>query len=148
LRVGAICARGPAFERLHNARLADDFFVSGPLQETAIQLVTSPSWPRHLKTLRNALRERRNALAAAVTRHFGDDVLPRPLPGGLHLWVRLPGGASDEVLTQRAAERGILISAGSHWYPAEPPAPYVRLGFANVDPQQAEQAVTTLASLL
>lgn len=148
LRVGAICARGPAFERLHNARLADDFFVPGPLQETAIQLVTSPSWPRHLKTLRAALRDRRDALAAAITRHFGADALPRTLPGGLHLWVRLPNGVSDEELAHKAAEKGILISAGTHWFPAEPPAPYVRLGFANVDPQQAEQAVAILASLL
>ena len=147
LRVGAICARGPAFERLHNARLADDFFVPGPLQETAIQLVTSPSWPRHLKTLRSSLRERRNALAAAITRHFGPEALPKTLPGGLHLWVRLPNGVADEALAQKAAENGILVSAGSHWFPAEPPAPYVRLGFAHVDPQQAEQAVATLARL-
>jgi DNA-binding transcriptional MocR family regulator len=147
LRVGAICARGPAFERLHNARLADDFFVPGPLQESAIQLVTSAGWPRHLKTVRAVLRERRNALAAAVSRHFGADALPGKLPGGLHLWVRLPNGVSDEGLTQRAAESGILISAGSHWFPAEPPAPYIRLGFAHVDPQQAEQAVSTLARL-
>jgi DNA-binding transcriptional MocR family regulator len=148
LRVGAICARGPAFERLHNARLADDFFVPGPLQETAIQLVTSPSWPRHLKTLRGALRERRDALAAAITRHFGTAALPDTLPGGLHLWVRLPSGVSDETLALKAAERGILISAGTHWVPAEPPAPYIRLGFANVDPQQAEQAVSTLVGLM
>ncbi len=148
LRIGAICARGPAFERLHNARLADDFFVPGPLQETAIQLVTSPSWPRHLKTLRASLRDRRDALAAAITRHFGPDALPQTLPGGLHLWVRLPPGVSDEELARKAAEKGILISAGTHWFPAEPPAPYVRLGFAHADPQQTEQAVATLAGLV
>jgi DNA-binding transcriptional MocR family regulator len=148
LRVGAICARGPAFERLHNARLADDFFVPGPLQETAIQLVTSPSWPRHLKTLRSALRDRRNALAAAATKHFGAEALPETLPGGLHLWVRLPNGISDEELAHKAADKGILISAGTHWFPAEPPAPYVRLGFAHADPQQSEQAVAVLAGLL
>jgi DNA-binding transcriptional MocR family regulator len=147
LRVGAICARGPAFERLHNARLADDFFVPGPLQETAIQLVTAPSWPRHLKALRAALRERRDALAAAVIRYFGPTALPPELPGGLHLWVRLPNGVSDETLAQKAASAGILISAGSHWFPAEPPAPYVRLGFANIDPEQAGQALAGLARL-
>jgi DNA-binding transcriptional MocR family regulator len=147
LRIGAICARGPAFERLHNARLADDFFVPGPLQETAIQLVTSPTWPKHLKALRTALRERRNALAVAIVRHFGEGALPQILPGGLHLWVRLPDGLSDEVLARKAAEHNILVSAGSHWFPAEPPAPYLRLGFANVEPEQVEQAIATLATL-
>lgn len=147
LRVGVICARGPAFERLHNARLADDFFVPGPLQETAIQLVTAPSWPRHLKTLRTALRERRDALAAAVTRYFGAESLPETLPGGLHLWVRLPKGVSDEVLTQKAALAGILISAGTHWFPGEPPAPHLRLGFAHLDPEQAAPTIASLAHI-
>ncbi len=147
LRIGAICARGPAFERLHNARLADDFFTPGPLQETALQLVTSASWPRHLKTLRGALRERRDALAAAVAKHFGPEALPNALPGGLHLWVRLPAGVADEALAARAAAQNILISAGTHWFPAEPPAPYIRLGFAHAEPQQAEPAVAALAGL-
>jgi DNA-binding transcriptional MocR family regulator len=93
------------------------------------------------------LRERRDALAAAITRHFGPEALPGTLPGGLHLWVRLPGGISDEALAQAAAAQNILISAGTHWFPAEPPAPFIRLGFANVDPEQAEHAVSTLARL-
>ena len=42
LRVGAICARGAALERLRAARLVDDFFVPGLLQETALQLVSAP----------------------------------------------------------------------------------------------------------
>jgi len=52
LRVGAICARGAALQRLRAARLVDDFFVPGLLQETALQLVTAASWPRHLRMLR------------------------------------------------------------------------------------------------
>ncbi|MDR3487161.1 MAG: hypothetical protein P4M05_19925, partial [Bradyrhizobium sp.] len=80
-------------------------------------------------------------------RHFGEGALPQILPGGLHLWVRLPDGLSDEVLARKAAEHNILVSAGSHWFPAEPPAPDLRLGFANVEPEQVEQAIATLATL-
>ena len=79
------------------------------LQETALQLVTSPICPRHLKTLRNALKERRNALAASVVKHFGDESLPPTLPGGLHLWVRLPDGVSDEVMQLQK-----ILACGSH----------------------------------
>ena len=147
LRVGAICARGPAFERLRGARLTDDFFVPGLLQETALQLVTSPTWPRHLKTLRASLKERRNALAEAVIKYFGSEALARTLPGGLHLWVRLPDGCSDETMIQQAAAQNILVSGGSHWFPAEPPAPYLRLSFALIEPEQAESAIAPLARL-
>ena len=148
LRVGAICARGAALERLRAARLVDDFFVPGFLQETALQLVTAPSWPRHLRGLRNALRVRRDALAGALRRHLGAGCLPHLPAGGLHLWVSLPDGVSDREVEQQAAARGILVSAGHHWHPAEPPAPRLRLSFAGVQPEWIDGCIGELAGIV
>ena len=39
LRIGAIVARGAALARLTACRAAADFFVSGPLQEAALEIV-------------------------------------------------------------------------------------------------------------
>ena len=66
LRVGALIARGPVAERLRAVRVVDDFFVSLPLQETALELVSSPAWPRHVANLARALTARRAALALAL----------------------------------------------------------------------------------
>ena len=148
LRIGAICARGPALARLREARLVDDFFVPGLLQETALQLVTASSWPRHLAALRTALRQRRDALAVSLRRHLGPDCLAHIPAGGLHLWVRLPDGISDLGVEQRAAAGGILVSAGRHWHPAEPPAPFLRLSFAAAHPDWIEACIAQLASLV
>ena len=145
LRIGAICARGPALERLRAARLVDDFFVPGLLQEIALQLVTAPSWPRHLRSLRAGLRLRRDALAAAVRRHLGPGCLPTLPAGGLHLWVALPDGVSDLDIEQRAAARGILVSAGRHWFPAEPPGPFLRLSFAAAQPEWVDTCMAELS---
>ena len=62
LRVAAVAARGPAGARLRAARIVEDLFVSAPLQQAALDLVSSPGWRRHLKALRVGLRERRDAL--------------------------------------------------------------------------------------
>lgn len=148
LRVGAICARGAALQRLRAARLVDDFFVPGILQETALQLVTAPSWPRHLRTLRAALRLRRDALAAAVRRHLGPGCLPHLPVGGLHLWVALPDGVSDRAVEQQAAMRGILVSAGHHWHPAEPGAAFLRLSFAGAQPEWIDGCIAELAGII
>lgn len=148
LRVGAICARGAALERLRAARLVDDFFVPGILQETALQLVSAPSWPRHLRGLRAALRSRRDALAAALRHHLGPDCLPALPTGGLHLWCALPDGVPDIEVEQRAAARGILVSAGRHWYPAEPTGPFLRLSFAAAQPDWVEDCVAELAEVI
>ena len=63
LRVAGIGARGAAGARLRAARIVDDFFVSGPLQEAALEVVSAPGWRRHRRRLRAELRARRDALA-------------------------------------------------------------------------------------
>ncbi len=148
LRVGAICARGAALQRLRAARLVDDFFVPGLLQETALQLVTAASWPRHLRMLRVALRGRRDTLAAALRRHLGPSCLPHLPAGGLHLWVAVPAGVSDHEVEQAAAARGTLVSAGHHWHPAEPAAPFLRLSFAGVQPEWIDGCIAELAGIV
>jgi DNA-binding transcriptional MocR family regulator len=148
LRIGAICARGAALERLRAARLVDDFFVPGILQETALQLVSAPSWPRHLRSLRAALRTRRDALATALRHDLGPDCLKQLPSGGLHLWCALPEGVSDIEVEQRAAARGILVSAGRHWYPAEPAGAYLRLSFAAAKPDAIDVCVAELTSVI
>lgn len=148
LRIGAICARGPALGRLRAARLIDDFFVPGLLQEIALQLVTAPSWPRHLRRLRAALRTRRDALAAALRDHLGPACHTDAPVGGLHLWVQLPDGVSDEDIARQAARADILVSAGHHWFPADPPAPFLRLSFAAIRPDAADEAISRLAAII
>ena len=55
LRVAALAARGPAGARLRAARVVDDFFVSGPLQHAALDLVSSAPRRAHRRRLRAGL---------------------------------------------------------------------------------------------
>lgn len=146
LRVGAIGARGPAGARLRTARVVDDFFVAGPLQEAALELVSSPSWQRHRRALRTALRRRRDALLAALARHL-PELTPASVPrGGLNLWIRLPDGVDDVALAAVAAEHGVWVYPGRPWYAAEPDAPHLRLAFAAAPPEELAEGVRRLAS--
>lgn len=63
LRIGALAARGPAAPRMRGLRVVDDFFVPRPLQETALDLLTSAAWPRHLSRLRRPRRPRHRRYA-------------------------------------------------------------------------------------
>jgi DNA-binding transcriptional MocR family regulator len=146
LRIGAIAARGPAFARLRAARVVDDFFVAGPLQEAAVELLGAPAWPRHLKRLRTALRERRDALLAAVERELGPGRTTPP-SGGFHVWVRLDPGEDDVALSERAYRAGVKVLAGGPWFAAEPPGPYARLTFAAEPPERLAEGVRVLASV-
>jgi DNA-binding transcriptional MocR family regulator len=147
LRVAAIAARGAAMQRLRAIRTIDDFFVSGPIQEAALQLVTAPAWTRHLRALRAALRERRDALVAALGRAFGTASIPLVPRGGLHLWLRLPDEVSDLDLAARALSAKLLVSPGRHWFPAEPTGSFLRLSFSAAPPRILERAAARLAAL-
>jgi DNA-binding transcriptional MocR family regulator len=145
LRVAAIGARGPAGARLRAARLLDDFFVAGPLQQAALEVVTAPAWVRHRRALRTALRTRREALLTALRRHL-PELTQRAVPrGGLHLWARLPDGTDDVAVAAAAAAEGVIVFPGRPWYAGEPPAPHLRLTYAAAPPDLMDEAVRRLA---
>jgi DNA-binding transcriptional MocR family regulator len=146
LRVAAVGARGAAGARLRAARILEDLFVAGPLQEAAVELVASPAWRRHRRRLRAALRERRDALAAALARHLPELPAPPLPPGGLHLWLGLPDGTDDVGLATAAAARDVVVFPGRPWFPAEPPAPFLRLTFAAAPPDLLDEGARRLAA--
>jgi DNA-binding transcriptional MocR family regulator len=146
LRIGAIAARGPALARLLSARVVEEFFVPGPLQEATVELLGAPAWPRHLTRLRAVLRERRDALVAAVDRELGPGRVTPP-GGGMHLWVRLDPGEDDVALAERAYRAGVKVFAGRPWFPAEPPTPFLRITFAAEPPERLAEGMRLLASV-
>jgi DNA-binding transcriptional MocR family regulator len=141
LRIAAVVARGPAAARLRAARIVEDLFISGPLQEAALELVAAPAWRAHLRRLRRVLRERRDALVAAVREHgFTVPLVPE---GGMGLWVQLD--EDDRELARRAAAAGVLVSPGREFFAAEPPAPFLRLTYGAEPPERLVEGVRRLA---
>ncbi|GAA3547119.1 aminotransferase-like domain-containing protein [Nocardioides daeguensis] len=134
IRVAAVIARGPARDRILADRAAESMYVSGLLQQAALEVVSDPAWRTHLRRLRGQLRERRDLLVAAVAEHAPSltvDVVP---PGGLHLWARLPDGTDGEQVVRDCAADGVWVAAGDEWFPAEPTAAYLRLTFIGPEP--------------
>ncbi|WP_408898474.1 PLP-dependent aminotransferase family protein [Nocardioides sp. R1-1] len=134
LRVAAVIARGPARDRILGDRAAESMYVSGLLQQAALEVVSDPGWRTHLRRLGGQLRERRDLLVAALREHAPSlalDVVPR---GGLHLWGRLPDGTDTARLVRDCAAEGVWVAAGDEWFPAEPAAAYLRLTFIGPDP--------------
>jgi DNA-binding transcriptional MocR family regulator len=128
--------------------LLDDFFVAGPLQQATLEFVTAPAWTRHRRTLRTALRTRREALLTALRRYLRELAPPTIPRGGLHLWARLPDGTDDVALAAAAATEGVIVFPGRPWYAAEPSAPHLRLTYAAAPPELMDEAVRRLARAL
>jgi DNA-binding transcriptional MocR family regulator len=145
LRIAAMVARGPALKRLRNARLVDDFFVSAMLQETALGLVTSSGWPRHLIRLRRAVAERMAVAVQAIEAEPALSLTVRPA-GGLVLWVGMDDRIDDVDVTRAAFDRGVAITPGRPWFCAEPTGSFVRVSVAAADGAAIAEGVRRLAA--
>jgi DNA-binding transcriptional MocR family regulator len=145
LRVGAISARGQVAVRLAGLRLVDDFYVSGPLQHAAVEIVTAPAWRRHLRATGRALGARCAVLLGELARALPDCPVTRPA-GGVSCWFQLPPGVDDVRCAQRALEYGVAIAPGRHYQLGENATNHVRLCFGSVDEAQIPQAVERFAA--
>ncbi|MGH3342747.1 MAG: PLP-dependent aminotransferase family protein [Carbonactinosporaceae bacterium] len=148
LRVGAVVGHGPVMERLCAARFVEDFFVSRALQGAALELVSAPAWARHVRTVRSALRERRDAMIEAVRRHLPDTGPVAAPAGGMHVWLQLPAGHDERELAARARAAGVLVSPGRSFFAAEPSGPFIRLTYAAASCGELEEGVRRLGTLL
>ncbi|MFC6934961.1 PLP-dependent aminotransferase family protein [Actinomadura yumaensis] len=148
LRVAAVIARGPVAERIRATQLVEEFYPARPLQETLLELVSSPGWLRHLRAVRTALASRRDATRDAFARSLPHVRVNRPA-GGFHLWARLPDGTDDTDLAEAALRAGVLVSAGRPFFPAEAPAPYLRVSYGTAASEtELAEGVRRLATVL
>jgi DNA-binding transcriptional MocR family regulator len=148
LRVAGLAARGPVLARLRRGRISDDLFVAPVLQQIALDVLTAPGWPRHIGSLRRALRERRDTLAGAIGRLLPGCTLDFVPAGGVHLWLRLPDTCLDTDVADAAAVRGLAVGPGRISFPGEPPGNYLRLSYAAAGPPSLVRAAEILADVL
>jgi len=64
---------------------------------------------------------------------------------GVCLWLRLPRGADDQVVVERALAHGVTASPGRLYVIGEPEHPLLRLSFAAIDSLSIDETVRRLA---
>ncbi|PXY29088.1 GntR family transcriptional regulator [Prauserella coralliicola] len=148
VRVAGIIARGPARERILGDVQAEAMYVSGLLQAAALDVVTQPAWRTHLRGLRHQLAARRDLLTCALAEHVPAAHLDTIPQGGLNLWVRLPDATDLARLVRDCEAAGVIVAAGTEWFPAEPTGPYLRLNYAGPNPGAFPEGVRRIGEEL
>ena len=102
---------------------------------------------RAIENVKVALRARRDAVAQALRKHFGDDarfVLPQ---GGYFLWVELPEGVDTGALLDACKAEGVTFVKGSDFM-LEGGDNCLRLAYSAVTPEQASEGVKRISEVL
>jgi 2-aminoadipate transaminase len=130
-------------------RAAVNTYISPNMLAEAIvfQFCQSGAIDRSIATVKEALRARRDALAEGLRGYVGEEARFVPPEGGYFLWVELPDEVDTSELHTLAAERGVTFVVGRDFM-LEGGTNALRLAYAAVTPEQADEGVRRLAESL
>jgi 2-aminoadipate transaminase len=143
IRVGYLV--GPKDLIAASRKRATETYISPNMvaQSIVAEFCDSGAIDRSIETVKGALRERRDATCAALTRHLPDARFVTP-QGGYFLWVDLPEGSDVAALARSAAERGVLFVKGTDFL-IEGGQSSLRFAYSAVPPDQIEEGIARVA---
>ncbi|MGY1842404.1 aminotransferase-like domain-containing protein [Modestobacter sp. SYSU DS0875] len=148
LRLGWLRAPSRLLPALTVAKQAADLHTSTIDQAAAAAWFAAADVETHLRNLRRAYRQRRDAMVAA---------LPTTLPagstwtepdGGMFVWARLPGGVDTAELLPQALAADVAFVPGAAFYAGTPDRSTLRLSFTTHTPERIAEGMARLASVL
>lgn len=142
IRVGYLVGPQAVIKQVQT--LATNTYISPSMVAQSIvnELCRSGRINHSIETVRTALRERRDALVAALARELPEARFAPP-QGGYFMWVELPKGLDAAVLQDAARERGVLFVKGSDFL-LEGGENTLRLAYSGVTPEQIDEGVSRL----
>jgi DNA-binding transcriptional MocR family regulator len=143
IRVGYLV--GPEDRIAAITKIATNTYISPSMVAQAIvnEFCRSGAIEHSIETVKGALRERRDALCAALREHLPEARFVEP-EGGYFLWVELPEGTRVSELFAAAADRGVQFVKGADFFLGGGENA-LRLAYSGVTPDQIGAGVERLA---
>ncbi len=135
----------PAIEaQILTSYVSPAIFVEAALYEFA----AGGRFDANLPRLREALRERRDAMLTALERELPDGARWNEPEGGYFLWLDLPPGTDASTLHACAAETGVTFVKGADFYLGPGGEEAARLAFSFATPAEIGEGVAKLGALV
>ena len=145
LRVGWVDADSSLQPLLINAKQAMDTCTGVPVQSTVTDYLAGGHLAGHLERVLVLYRERKEAMRAAVERHFGDTARTTDPEGGFFLWVTFEDGRVDtSALFEPALAEGVAYIPGAAFSVDGNFRNALRLCFATSTPERIDEGVARL----
>jgi GntR family transcriptional regulator/MocR family aminotransferase len=145
LRLGFVVAPRSLIDRLARERYLSDHQGDHALEVAIAELIEDDELGRHIRKMRRIYHRRRDALADALSRTFGDRVAFTVPSGGMALWVEVAPPLDPVRWLARATERGVVFQPGRDFALAPCVVRAARFGFAACSEAELATAVRKLA---
>lgn len=116
-------------------------------QVTAADFISSPAYDRHLRRLRELLREQRERMAESIAAYFPEGTRLNVPQGGVGMWVELPGQVCSQTLFERALAEGVAVSPGSIFSNSDRYGHFLRICCGHPFTRELDQALRKLGRI-
>jgi 2-aminoadipate transaminase len=144
IRVGYLA--GPTTLISEIRKTATETYISPSMvsQSIVAEFCVSGAIDRSVQTVKEALRERRDATRAALERELPDASFSAP-EGGYFLWVDLPEGTDVAQIQREALQRGVDFVKGADFM-LEGGESSFRIAYSGVVADQIEEGIARIAA--
>jgi 2-aminoadipate transaminase len=148
LRLAWVIAPPEVIQKLTMAKQAADLHTSTFNQFVAYEVSHGGFLDRHIKTIRQVYRERRDAMLAAMDTYFPPEVDWTQPAGGLFLWGTLPEDLDAADVLSAAVEQKVAFVPGGPFYPCGGGKNTMRLNFSNASSEKIREGIARLGDVL
>ncbi len=147
LRLGFLAAP-PAFaEAIAAHRSVMDYMGNQAFERAVAELMEDGLLQRHVRKMRRVYEERRAVLAEELEKRLGPRLSFELPTGGMSLWAKAEG-LSLPRWVERCRKKGVVFHWGAAFDFRQRPIPFLRLGFAALNPAELKEAVRRMAAAL
>lgn len=149
LRLGWIAGPKTVIARLTQLKQSGDLHTSTLSQYVALEVLRSGEMASHLERLRQAYRERAEAMLSSLAASFSSDVRFTRPSGGMFVWVELPHGIDAAPLLPVAIEQEkVAFVPGAPFHPNGGGENTLRLNFTHASPDVIRSGIARLGRVL
>ena len=148
LRVGWAAIPPGLAARVAALKSADDLGTSSLCQVLLEKFLARGYYRAHIRRVRAAYRERRDAMWDAIVRHFPSDARLEKPAGGMFLWVTLPEAVDVTAVAAESRGRGLVFCPGPVFYASAHGRNQMRLSFTAHPPAEIDAGIALLGQLL
>ncbi len=148
LRLAWVVAPPEVIRKLVMAKQGADLHTATFNQLVAYEISKGGFLDRHIKTIQDIYRERRNVMLGAMDAYFPAGVEWTHPEGGLFLWGTMPEKLDASEVFKEAVKQKVAFVPGFSFFPLGGGYNTMRLNFSNATPEKIQEGISRLGKAL